>query len=35
MTDTAPPTEPAPQQTEMPFAYVQGEAVTSRLNALV
>jgi len=29
MTDTAPPTEPAPQQTEMPFAYVQGEAVTT------
>ena len=29
MTDPAPPTEPAPQQTEMPFAYVQGEAVTT------
>jgi segregation and condensation protein A len=29
MTDTAPPIEPAPQQTEMPFAYVQGEAVTT------
>jgi segregation and condensation protein A len=29
MTDTAPPTEHAPQQTEMPFAYVQGEAVTT------
>ena len=29
MTDTAPPTELAPQQTEMPFAYVQGEAVTT------
>ena len=29
MTDTAPPTEAAPQQTEMPFAYVQGEAVTT------
>ena len=29
MTETAPPTEHAPQQTEMPFAYVQGEAVTT------
>jgi len=28
MTDTPNPTEQAPQQTEMPFAYVQGEAVT-------
>ncbi len=28
MTDTTPPTEQTPQQTEMPFAYVQGEAVT-------
>ncbi len=29
MTDTPTPTEPAPEQTEMPFAYVQGEAVTT------
>jgi segregation and condensation protein A len=29
MTDPAPPTEARPQQTEMPFAYVQGEAVTT------
>ncbi len=29
MTDTAPPTEHAPQQSEMPFAYVQGAAVTT------
>ncbi len=29
MTDPAPPTEALPQQTEMPFAYVQGEAVTT------
>jgi len=29
MTDTPIPTEQTPQQTEMPFAYVQGEAVTT------
>jgi segregation and condensation protein A len=29
MTDTPTPTEQAPEQTEMPFAYVQGEAVTT------
>lgn len=29
MTDTPLPTEATPQQTEMPFAYVQGEAVTT------
>jgi len=29
MIETPAPTEPAPQQTEMPFAYVQGEAVTT------
>ena len=29
MTDTQTPTEQAPQRTEMPFAYVQGEAVTT------
>lgn len=29
MTETPTPTEQAPQQTEMPFAYVQGEAVTT------
>jgi len=29
MTDTPTPIEPAPEQTEMPFAYVQGEAVTT------
>jgi len=29
MTDTPIPTEQAPEQTEMPFAYVQGEAVTT------
>jgi len=29
MTETPPPTEQAPEQTEMPFAYVQGEAVTT------
>ncbi len=29
MTDTQTPTEQAPEQTEMPFAYVQGEAVTT------
>ncbi|MCG6866116.1 MAG: segregation/condensation protein A [Thiogranum sp.] len=29
MTETPTPTEQAPEQTEMPFAYVQGEAVTT------
>jgi len=29
MTESHPPTEPVPQQSEMPFAYVQGEAVTT------
>ncbi|WP_455234157.1 segregation and condensation protein A [Thiogranum longum] len=29
MTETPPPTEHTPEQTEMPFAYVQGEAVTT------
>ena len=29
MTDTPTQIEPAPEQTEMPFAYVQGEAVTT------
>jgi segregation and condensation protein A len=29
MTESPTPTEQAPQQTEMPFAYVQGEAVTT------
>jgi segregation and condensation protein A len=29
MTETPAPNEQAPQQTEMPFAYVQGEAVTT------
>ena len=29
MTDTLPPTDATPQQTEMPFAYIQGEAVTT------
>ncbi|HFD78936.1 MAG TPA: segregation/condensation protein A [Gammaproteobacteria bacterium] len=29
MTETPPPAEQTPQQTEMPFAYVQGEAVTT------
>ncbi len=29
MTDTPTPTEPVPHQSEMPFAYVQGEAVTT------
>jgi segregation and condensation protein A len=29
MTETATPTEPAPQQAELPFAYVQGEAITT------